>query len=421
MGPLWNFLWLVSLVNPGTVDAIAIVIDSLRLDKITSTKSCCAFLDLKKAFDTVDHNLLLKKCELYGLRGHVMELITSYLTDRKQFVLHNSLSSRVSAIICGVPQGSVLGPSLFLLYINDMPKVCHTLKVTLFADDTCLHCSYDNKNIYCVQQDLTKIEKWLGENKLTLNLQKTYLLTPSSPLLTNKANFSFNGVTIAYAQCVKYLGLHIDMNLTFKEHVKFVQKKFFGNIQSLRFFRQFVSQKRMLHLYKIYIQPVFQYGVLIYGSANKTDLLALEKIQILLWRILFGIKKFNSINNIRQKHRLLSIRELHVYELMKCLSKIIRNEQHNTELNDVISKDEIEVITNDSKRIKTIKSRSKGTKQESKILKWRLRKLFNVLVKWDVSIVLKIVQCKSKQLPHLLHDLKDNYICDNEELIKAFW
>ena len=76
---------------------------------------------------------------------------------------------------------------------------------------------------------------------------------------------------------------------------------------------------------------------------------------------------------------------------MKCLSKTIRNEQHNTELNDVISKDEIEVITNDSKRIKTIKNTSKGTKQESKILKWRLRKLFNVLVKWDVRIVLNIV------------------------------
>ena len=143
----------------------------------------------------------------------------------------------------------------------------------------------------------------------------------------------------------------------------------------------------MLHLYKIYIQPVVQYGVLIHGSANKTDILALEKIQILVWRILFGVKKFSSINNIRKKHRLLLIRELHVYELMKCLSKIIRNE-HNTELNDVISKDETEVITNDSKRIKTIQNRSKGTKQESKILKWRLRKLFNVLVKWDVSIVL---------------------------------
>ena len=82
---------------------------------------------------------------------------------------------------------------------------------------------------------------------------------------------------------------------------------------------------------------------------------------------------------------------------MKCLSKTIRNEQHNTELNDVISKDEIEVITNDSKRIKTIKNTSKGFKQESKILRWRLRKLFNVLVKWDVSIVLNIVQCKSKK------------------------
>ena len=78
-------------------------------------------------------------------------------------------------------------------------------------------------------------------------------------------------------------------------------------------------------------------------------------------------------------------------------------------------------MTNDSKRIKAIKKTSKSTKQESKILKWRLRKLFNVLVKWDVSIVLNIVQCESKQLPHLLHDLKDNCICDNEELINVFW
>ena len=116
-----------------------------------------------------------------------------------------------------------------------MPKVCHTLKVTLFADDTCLHCSYDNKNIDCVQQDLTKIEKWLGENKLTLNQQKTYLLTPSSPLLTNRVKFSFNGETIAYAQCAKYLGLHTDMNLTFKEHVKFVQKKFLATFNRYDF------------------------------------------------------------------------------------------------------------------------------------------------------------------------------------------
>ena len=226
-----------------------------------------------------------------------------------------------------------------------MPKVCHTLKVTLFADDT--FCIVVNKNLDCVQQELTKNEKWLGENKLTLNQQKTYLLTPCSSLLTNRANFSFNGMTIAYAQCVKYLGLYIDMNLTFKVHVKFVQKTIFGNIQPLRFFRQFVKQKRLLHLYKIYIKPVFQYGVLIYGSA-------LVKIQLMVWRMFFGVKKFNSITSIRQKHRLLSIRELHVYELMKSLSKTIRNERHNTELNDVISNDEIEVVTNDSKRSKTI-------------------------------------------------------------------
>ena len=122
-------------------------------------------------------------------------------------------------------KSAILLRSLFFL----MTPVCIVVTIT--------------KTLIAYNKIKTKIEKWLGENKLTLNQQKTYLLTPSSPLLTNRANFSFNGVTIAYAQCVKYLGLHIHMNLTFKEHVKFVQKKNFWQHSTATIFQTVCKSK----------------------------------------------------------------------------------------------------------------------------------------------------------------------------------
>ena len=123
---------------------------------------CGIFIDLRKAFDTVNHGIILKKLEHYGVRGVLLNWFKSYLTDRKQYVFCNGESSDLKPINCGVPQGSVLGPLLFLIYINDLPNISNKLSFFLFADDT---------NIYFESDDLVKIEKTVNEELKKLMAQ----------------------------------------------------------------------------------------------------------------------------------------------------------------------------------------------------------------------------------------------------------
>jgi len=132
------------------------------------------FIDLSKAFDTLDHDILLKKLEFYGIRGLSNDLLKSYLTNRKQYVIYNNQKSNLEDIKLGVPQGSILGPLLFLLYVNNMTNISQYLMFLLFADDTNL--IYSNANLEelfrVINSELEKLSDWFKANRLSLNVKK---------------------------------------------------------------------------------------------------------------------------------------------------------------------------------------------------------------------------------------------------------
>ena len=172
------------------------------------------FIDLRKAFDTIDHDLLLRKLENMGIKGTVNNWLRSYLNNRKQYVALGNVSSSLSTVLCGVPQGSVLGPLLFILYINDICNVSKLLQLILFADDTNLFRSSDNLQNLCneISTELCKLNIWFKINKLSLNVAKTNFIVFSRRKKAENARITIESNEIERVCYTKFLGVMIDKN-----------------------------------------------------------------------------------------------------------------------------------------------------------------------------------------------------------------
>ena len=164
-------------INNSTVHTLVQITEMIKVS-IDGKFGCGIFIDLRKAFDTVNHEILLTKLEHYGIRGNMLHWFKSYLSNRKQYVSINGKSSLALDISCGVPQGSLLGPLLFLLYINDLPNTSNVLNFYLFADNTNIY--YESNSLQELEKtfnkELNKLYLWLNINRLSLNIDKTNYL-----------------------------------------------------------------------------------------------------------------------------------------------------------------------------------------------------------------------------------------------------
>ena len=244
-------------------EAIRNTLDNKRI-------GCGIFIDLKKAFDTVNHNILLSKLEHYGVRGCALQWFRSYLSDRKQYVSVNGSNSNLLQISCGVPQGSVLGPLLFLLYINDLPNVSKKLKFYLFADDTNIYCeSSDLSNlIKIVNRELRSVKKWLDANKLSLNIDKTnYIIFHSSSVsIPSDAVIKIGKKHIKRVRFVKFLGLLLDEHLSWKYHLSELSKKLARTCGIFFKIRNLLPLDVLLCLYNALFLSFLQYGLIVWGQ-----------------------------------------------------------------------------------------------------------------------------------------------------------
>ena len=241
------------------------------------------FIDLKKAFDTINHNILLQKLHHYGFRGIALQWLKSYLENRIQCVkIGNSLSNQTEINI-GVPQGSILGPLLFLLYINDLPNASNLFSTILFADDTTISMRSENfcDLVETFNIELINIKKWLIKNRLSINLEKTYYMVFSNRLPPSDVfPLYFDHSQIKMEANGKFLGVFIDNRLSFKDHISYIHSKISKTIGIFYKVKHYLPENILINLYYSLVYPYLLYCNLAWGGcapSHSNRLLLLQK------------------------------------------------------------------------------------------------------------------------------------------------
>ena len=254
-----------------TNHALINITETIRSALDNNKTVCGIFVDLQKAFDTVNHEILLEKLQYYGVRGMTNEWFKSYLTNRKQFVSINGYDSDVKELRHGVPQGSVLGPLLFLLYINDLHFAIKHSNVYHFADDTnLLHINESfKKSQKYLNFDLKYLHKWLLANKISLNCNKTELIFFHKPRskLPEKHKIKLNGTVLKHSHAIKYLGVHLDETLSGDEHCNKLYKVLSRINGMLSKARHYVPGE-LKSMYHSLFSSHLNYGSQVWGQTN---------------------------------------------------------------------------------------------------------------------------------------------------------
>jgi len=257
-----------------TNHALLSIVEQIRSNMDNKIFSCGVFVDLEKAFDTVKHSILLSKLKHYGICGKANDWLTSYLSDRTQSVSVNGATSDVSSVTCGVPQGSILGPLLFIIYINDMHNALSNCLVYHFADDTNLVFSHSDPSKIAKEanKELAILYDWLCANRLSLNVGKTEftIFRPPSVPLVKRITLTLAGSKIFESLKVKYLGIILDSRLTWKLHIDELCKKLGRTVGMLFKIRYQCTKKVLRSLYFSLFESHLAYGLPVWGSANLT-------------------------------------------------------------------------------------------------------------------------------------------------------
>ena len=255
------------------------------------------FVDFAKAFDTINHDILLAKLQNYGIRGLQLNWFRDYLTNRCQFVQHNGSKSPLASIICGVPQGSVLGPTLFLLYINDLPRSSDYFSFRLFADDSNIFHSFptgqSNINLTEISDKLVNIVQWCDANKITINVKKTnfMIIKPRRKKINIVGSVLLGNDPVSEVDSALFVGIYIDKYLTWSVQINNLCTVLRKKVGILFRLRCYVSKKVLLLLYHAFLQSQISYGIEVWGSAAKKSINRVFILQKMAMRaITFGTR-----------------------------------------------------------------------------------------------------------------------------------
>ena len=274
-------------------------------------------LDITKAFDSINHDILITKLENYGFCGHSSVFLRSYLSGRTQFTSLQSCTSDMRTISYGVPQGSILSPLLFLLYINDIQYVSREIDLRLFADDTAIFLHHRDPNILIHQGKLTmkQIMTWFETNKLSLRIGKTNFILfhgrHKNPLNQITA-IDIGDESILRTYSAKYVGLTLDENLSWDAHIDDVCNNLVKYFSIFYNIGNVVTSHVVRAIYFACIHSRIKYGIETYGSASEYKISKLQILQNKLLKLLTKMERRYSTNELHKSLNILKVK--HIYE-----------------------------------------------------------------------------------------------------------
>ena len=285
-----------------TTSSILAFLNDVYLNINTKKPTYAVFLDLKKAFDTISHQVLLNKLLCLNIAPPCQKWFSSYLSNRKQKVIINGNQSQIRPISFGVPQGSVLGPYLFIIYINQLGDNMNTSSIQIYADDTVL-CNSDPTEL---KIDLQKVVNWCSDNLLTLNTKKTkwMIFRGRQREILPELTFEVNGEILMQATDYKYLGVQLDSRLEFEYHKQTLSRSINQKIFFLGKIRRYITTYAALQIYKTTILPIFDYADIIYDQDRIGASNMWQKLQNKALRLIY--------NNYYPNPNRLSTKELHL-------------------------------------------------------------------------------------------------------------
>jgi hypothetical protein len=274
-----------------TISQLCELTHHLSINLNNNTDSLLIFLDIAKAFDTVWHKGLIYKLKMKGINGNVLKWLENYLMNRMQRVVIKGTKSEWAMLKGGVPQGSVLGPLLFLIFINDLVEVIDHSNARLFADDTCLTISHKNIETMVKQanEDLLKIEKWANTWLVNFSPSKTEILPiTNKPSEYKNLQIKFMSNSIKIVSEHKHLGMTITSDLNWSSHIDKVLHSCSKVLNILKALKYKADRKALDTIYSSFIRPKLEYGCVLFAGAQKSTLAKLDRLEIECLKIITG-------------------------------------------------------------------------------------------------------------------------------------
>ena len=304
-------------------------ISKILIKQESGLNTIAIFLDLAKAFDTVAHDVLLGKLEHYGIGGTALRWFESYLTDRNICVKFEESISSLKEIKCSVPQGSSLGPLLFIIYVNDITKTSNILKYSIYADDTVIYTSGKNYNtlINNLNDELVNLYYWFLSNKLTLNINKTHCMVfdRGKRLPQDIPLIRFNDKKIDRITETRFLGLTITDKLNWRKHIKDISLKVNKLNGIIYLTRQYFGSDTLRQMYTTLIYPHLIYCNILWGYGYHSHLNPLILAQKRVIRTITFSRKYTHTSPLFTQLNLLKLQDINILSNSIFVYKIINN------------------------------------------------------------------------------------------------